>query len=99
MYKVMEDQQEKFVGEDRGRLSGLDESRPTMEKSYKPSRNEILRDNEISLRFLSGRGMVVRVGCKEIAFEDSNKGMEELTKYINNPYEEQKKWNKIFNDQ
>jgi len=72
--------------------------KPMMEKEYKRQRNDILRDYEINLRFLSGRGMVVRVGCKEIAFEDTMKGMEELTKYIDNPYEEGKKWNKIFNE-
>lgn len=71
---------------------------PMMEKEYKPSKNEILRDYEINLRFLSGRGMIISVGCKQIAFEDTNKGMEELAKYINNPYEERKKWNKIFDE-
>ena len=69
-----------------------------MEKEYKPSKNEILRDYEINLRFLSGRGMIISVGCKQIAFEDTNKGMEELAKYIDNPYEERKKWNKIFDE-
>lgn len=78
--------------------SELRASEPMMEKEYRPSRQELLRDYEINLRFLSGRGMVIKVGCKEIAFEDTNKGMEELAKYIENPYEEGKRWNKIFNE-
>lgn len=78
----------------------LSDSGPMVGKEeYRPSRQQILRDYEINLRFLSGRGMTIRVGCKEVAFEDTNKGMEELSKYIENPYEEGKRWNKIFNEE
>jgi hypothetical protein len=68
-----------------------------MGKECRPSRQELLREYEINLRFLSGRGMLIRVGCKEIAFEDMNEGMKELSKYIENPYEEGKRWQQIIN--
>ena len=67
-----------------------------MEKEYKPKRQDILRDYEINIRFLSV-GCVVRVGCKEIPFKRVSEAMEELNKYVENPYEEQKRWNDIFN--
>jgi hypothetical protein len=67
-----------------------------MEKEYRLPNQQVLREYEIKLRFLS-RGMIISVGCKEIAFSDVKEGLEELNKYLANPYEEQKKWNKILN--
>jgi hypothetical protein len=54
-----------------------------------------LRNHEINIRFLS-RGMIIRVGCKEIAFETIVDGMQALDDYIANPYEETKQWLKIL---
>ena len=71
---------------------------PTMEKmteEYRPTKAELLRDHEISIRFLN-RGCVVRVGCKEIAFTDSTEAMFEINRYVNDPYETQKEWRKIL---
>ena len=62
---------------------------------YKPSNMECLREFEIGIRFLN-RGCMVRVGCKEIAFESVEIAMKELNDYVNNPYEEQKKWRNIL---
>jgi len=64
-------------------------------KEYKPKKQEILREYEILIRFLSV-GCVVKVGCKEIPFRSVKDAMEELNKYVDNPYEEGKKWNSIF---
>jgi hypothetical protein len=64
-------------------------------EEYKPNKQQILREYEISLRFLSV-GCVIRVGCKEIPFINVSDAMEELNKYISNPYEEGKRWNNIF---
>lgn len=64
-------------------------------KEYIPNKQQILREYEISIRFLSV-GCVIRVGCKEIPFTNVGEAMEELNKYVSNPYEEQKRWNKIF---
>jgi hypothetical protein len=64
-------------------------------KEYKPKRQEILRDHEIGIRFLS-IGCVIRVGCKEIPFTNVDEAMKELNNYIKNPYEEGKRWNKLF---
>jgi hypothetical protein len=65
------------------------------EKEHRPSKQEALRDYEISIRFLS-RGCIVRVGCKEIAFEDVTKAMEAINAYVANPWDEQQKWHKIL---
>jgi hypothetical protein len=67
-----------------------------MGHEYRPSNQDVLREYEIKLRFLS-RGMVISVGCKEIGFSDVMEGIKELNKYVVAPYEEQKKWNKILN--
>lgn len=79
-------------------MSELRESVPEQEpvKEYRPSDAEMLREFEITIRFLSGRGCVIRVGCKEIAFEDPKTAVAALNAYISNPYEESKRWNKIF---
>ena len=68
-----------------------------MAKEYIPSSKEVLTNHEINIRFLSGRGCLISVGCKQIAFEDNQMAMEALSAYVANPYEESKKWNQIFN--
>jgi hypothetical protein len=64
-------------------------------KEYIPNKQQILREYGISIRFLSV-GCVISVGCKEIPFTNVGEAMEELNKYVSNPYEETKRWNKIF---
>ena len=73
-------------------------SEPTVscEKEYRPSKQEALRDYEINIRFLS-RGCVVRVGCKEIAFEDVSNAMAQLNEYVSgDTWEVQNKWRKLL---
>ena len=65
---------------------------------YKPKKQELLREFEIRIKFLSV-GCVVNVGCKEIPFTNVGEAMEELNKYVSNPYEEGKRWNKIFDSE
>ena len=62
---------------------------------YRPPNNEALREYELNIRFLN-RGCIVRVGCKEIAFEDHTNAMAAINAYVANPYEEQKKWRKLL---
>jgi hypothetical protein len=64
-------------------------------KEYIPNKQQILRDYQIGIRFLSV-GCVISVGCKEIPFSNVGEAMVELNKYVSNPYEEGKRWNKIF---
>jgi len=64
-------------------------------EEYRPSNKEALREFEISIKFLN-RGCIVRVGCKEIAFEDPTRAMEAINNYVANPWEEQRKWRKIL---
>jgi len=66
----------------------LKECKPKMKQS-------ILRDYEIRIKFLSV-GCIISVGCKEIPFRSVKEAMEELNKYVENPYEEGKKWHSIF---
>ena len=91
---------ERPMMEERGDRPMMAESRPTgnggeLTKEYIPNKQQILRDYTIELRFLSV-GCVVRVGCKEIPFRRVSEAMEELNKYVSNPYEEGKKWNIVF---
>ena len=73
---------------------------PEMElkQDYKPKKQEILREYEILIRFLSV-GCVVKVGCKEIPFRNVKEAMDELNKYVENPYEVGKKWHELFNSE
>jgi hypothetical protein len=68
---------------------------PSPTTDYRPSNKELLRENEVKIRFLS-RGCIIRVGCQEIAFESVETAMQELNEYVKNPYETQKKWRKIL---
>ena len=68
---------------------------PKMVEEYRPSNKDALREYELNIRFLN-RGCIVRVGCKEIAFEDYTNAMAAINAYVNNPWEEQKKWCKIL---
>ena len=66
-----------------------------MKEEYKPKKQELLKEYEIRLRFLSV-GCVVGVGCKEIPFRSVKEAMDCVNKYVENPYEEGKKWHSIF---
>lgn len=77
----------------------LVEERPMLNelrsKEYKPNKQEILKDYELKIRFLSV-GCVVSVGCKDIPFRSVKEAMEEVNNYVNNPYEEGQRWRKLF---
>ena len=60
-------------------------------QKHKPSRQRSLQEYEITLRFLS-KGMVIHVGCQQLAFSDVNEGLAELNKYLESPYDEQQRW-------
>ena len=80
-----------------GRESMEQEAKTPETKEWRPSNREALQEYEINLRFLS-RGCVVRVGCKEIAFEDVNRAMAEINEYVTgDTYEVHKKWRKLLN--
>jgi len=64
-------------------------------KEYKPNKQEILREYELRIKFLSV-GCVVSVGCKDIPFRSVKEAMECVNDYVNNPYEESKKWRELF---
>lgn len=70
---------------------------PMLEK-YKPSRMEALRRYNISIRFLD-RGVMVTVGCKEIAYESISAFLQSFEVYMGDPYKIQGEWEKFFNEQ
>ena len=78
-----------------GQISGGPMMAESYSKEYIPNKQQILREYGISIRFLSV-GCVISVGCKEIPFTNVGEAMEELNKYVSNPYEEGKKWNTVF---
>ena len=67
----------------------------SMIEERKPSRQRSLQEYEISLRFLS-KGMVIHVGCQQLAFSDVDEGLAELNKYLESPYDEQQRWLKLL---
>lgn len=66
-----------------------------LKKEYIPNKQELLREYEIRLRFLSV-GCVVMVGCKEIPFRNVKEAMDCVNEYVENPYEVGNKWREIF---
>ena len=66
-----------------------------MTEEYKPKKQDILKEYEIGIRFLSV-GCVVNVGCKAIPFRSVKEAMVCVNDYVNNPYEESKKWRELF---
>ena len=68
---------------------------PELKKEYIPKKQELLREYEIRLRFLSV-GCVVMVGCKEIPFRSVKEAMDCVNEYVENPYEVGNKWREIF---
>jgi hypothetical protein len=75
----------------------INENSMLLSKEYRPSDNDILRQYEITLKYLS-KGMIITIGCKQIAFSDNKEGLDALNAYINNPNDESDKWHKILNN-
>jgi hypothetical protein len=69
-----------------------DQERP---EECRPSDKEALKHYDIKIEFLD-RGCVIRVGCKSIAFEDTENAMDALVAYTKNPWELQQHWRKIL---
>ncbi len=80
-----------------GDLNGPEEIGP-QPKQWKQSRNELLKNWEINIRFFDV-GCLVNVGCQSFAFESIDKMMTELKFYVENPDEARVKWNKIREEQ
>ena len=75
----------------------IDPAPPINEVVENPeSRLEQLRRYAINLEFLSS-GMIIRIGCKHIAFSTVEEGMTALNSYVEDPHSESEKWYKIFN--
>jgi hypothetical protein len=62
---------------------------------YRPSNKQALREHEIRIEFLD-RGCIIRIGCKSIAFENTENAMDALVAYTKNPWELQQHWRKIL---
>ena len=66
--------------------------------SYKPTKIEAFRNYTLSIKFLD-RGVIVTVGCKEIAFESISAFLKSFDAYMNDPYTVQQEWLKFFHEQ
>lgn len=66
-------------------------------KEWRPSRNECLKNYSIGIDFLS-IGCIVRVGCVSIPFQHVNDAMDAIKLYIDNPYEERQRWEKLIEE-
>jgi hypothetical protein len=66
--------------------------------TWRPSRIEALRAYEFTIKFLD-RGVLVSVGCKQIAYESIETFMTAFNGYVENPNDVQESWLKVFNEQ
>lgn len=67
-------------------------------EGYRPSRQEILREYNVSIRFLT-IGCVIDVGCKSIPFSTIEEGMNALNEYVKNPNSSRKYWKEKIKQQ
>ena len=65
-------------------------------KAYRFSDKELLSNHQIEIRFLSGRGCIIKVGCKEIAFESVEEAIGALNNYVRDPHSSIEYWNEEF---
>jgi hypothetical protein len=66
-----------------------------VKQEWKPSRMECLKNYSINIEFLS-IGCIVRVGCMTIPFNFIDDAMDAIKEYIDNPYEERQRWEKLI---
>lgn len=65
------------------------------EKEYVPSAGDILKEYEVSIRVLDS-GVIIRVGCKSIAFNSLEDALVHVNLYFKDPVTSYKKWTKLF---
>lgn len=75
-------------------LTAMPEPVVPCEKQWQPSRMECLKNFNINIRFLS-IGCLVEVGCMSIPFTNITDAMASIQAYVDNPYEERQKWEKL----
>jgi hypothetical protein len=56
---------------------------------------ETLRQYPLLIDFLH-RGCIIRIGCKQIAFESPNDAIKEIQEYIADPIGMKKKWEDVL---
>lgn len=66
-------------------------------KEWRLSRIECLKNYSIGIDFLS-MGCIVRVGCMSIPFQYVSDAMDAIKLYIDNPYEERQRWEKLIEE-
>ncbi len=57
---------------------------------------QVLQQHEIRIRFLD-QGCIVSLGCKDVAFGDTELAIDAVSEYVNNPKVMSKKWREKFN--
>lgn len=78
-------------------LAEMEQEVETCVKQWQPSKMECLKSFNINIRFLS-IGCLVEVGCMSIPFTNITDAMEALQTYVDNPYEERQRWEKLIQE-
>jgi len=66
--------------------------------AYRATRTEALRNYSINIKFLD-RGVMVTVGCKDIAYESIEAFTKSFIAYMEDPFSVQESWLKFFHEQ
>ena len=69
---------------------------PTPHKYNPPTKQQLLSEYEIRIRFLA-KGCIVSVGCKELAFSSVEEAMNHVQNYVQDPKTIGDYWRKEFN--
>ena len=89
---------ESMVAPPRAERVMVNEDMPqSMEKEWRPTRSESLRNHEVRIRFLT-LGCLIEIGCKSIPFATIKEGMEALNEYVLKPYDTIQIWEKRFQE-
>jgi hypothetical protein len=72
---------------------GYDER--SVPKEYERTPGDILKENEVNIRVLDS-GVLIRVGCKSIAFNSLEDALVHVNLYFKDPVTSYKKWTKLF---
>lgn len=64
-------------------------------KEYERTAGDILKEYEVSIRVLDS-GVIIRVGCKSIAFNSLEDALVHVNLYFKDPVTSYKKWTKLF---
>ena len=81
---------------ERAYVNQLRATEPVPEPSRPLTRQQLLAEYRISIRFLA-KGCIVEIGCKEIAFSSVQSAMSAINDYVEDPKKAGDYWRGEFN--